>query len=77
MNRMTDDRVGEKAKRDRDKMKADGDDVVIASDDSFPASDAPSWTGVTGSRESPIAAEPHAAVPAKDRAKKRGATHNR
>ncbi len=56
---MTHERISEKAKRDRDKMKADGDDVVIASDDSFPASDAPSWTGVTGSRESPVTAEPH------------------
>lgn len=40
--------VKEKAQKDREKLKQEDDAVTTTSDDSFPASDAPSWTGVTG-----------------------------
>jgi hypothetical protein len=49
---MRDDvRVKDKAKEHRDKLKESEDEVTVASDDSFPASDPPSWTGVTGPGE--------------------------
>jgi hypothetical protein len=42
-------RIEREAENDRERMKKHADEVVISSDDSFPASDPPSFNpGVTG-----------------------------
>ena len=44
--------VEKKADRDRERMKKHADEVVVSSDDSFPASDPPSFNpGVTGAAD--------------------------
>ena len=40
--------VKERSQNRRERMKNDADEVVVTSDDSFPASDPPSWTSVGG-----------------------------
>jgi len=44
--------VEKKAENDRERMKKHEDEVVVSSDDSFPASDPPSFNpGVTGASD--------------------------
>ncbi len=45
-------RVAKEAEDDRERMKSHADEVTISSDDSFPASDPPSFNpGVTGASD--------------------------
>lgn len=44
--------VEKKAEEDRERMKKDADEVIISSDESFPASDPPSFNpGITGASD--------------------------
>lgn len=44
--------VEKKAEKDREQMKKHEDEVVVSSDDSFPASDPPSFNpGITGASD--------------------------
>lgn len=48
LNKRPDDKALKRSKNARERIEKSGDEVAIDSDQSFPASDPPSWTGVTG-----------------------------